>query len=244
MVSAILDDGRKSQTRRLVDFGKGPFKLSAYWPVMELARDGMPIFWSNKPSQQIRDSDYYDNGKPCPYGKIGDRLWVRETWKVTGRYCAGQWEQCVEYRADHSHSSTFRDADHWNAAKSWAMRRKTGGWGTPIHMPRWASRILLEITSIGCERLQDITPQDVFAEGVQIPVTPEGNLIIDVSTKVKAADYVPDGFFAGLRTLPIEGKRYDTWVKAHYAALWDSINGVGSWAKNEFVWKICFKRVA
>lgn len=174
---------------------------------------------------------------------VGQRLWVRETWKVTGRYRHDVYEQCLEYRADHSHTSTFASPEIFKLAQEWFENRKNSGWGTPIHMPRWASRILLEITSIGCERLQDITPEDVFAEGVQIPADKDGNIIVQVSGKIIPANYVPDGFFAGMKTLPIEGERYNTWVKAHYAALWDSINGVGSWESNPHVWKICFKRV-
>lgn len=71
MVRAILD-GRKTQTRREVKF-KGPWLDPL--PHVEYARDGMPIWFSSPPTDEIRQSDYFDNGYPCPYGKPGDRLY-------------------------------------------------------------------------------------------------------------------------------------------------------------------------
>lgn len=237
MVKAILDD-RKSMTRRFltgfkvargVDFerdfpGVGSFaEANGVWRAYLKKFPGVSI-------GEVK----------CPYGVVGDRLWVRETWRVTGRYRGDVYEQCLEYRADHSHTSEFRDAEHWEQAKDWFMNRKNSGWGTPIHMPRWASRINLEITSIRVEQVQDIAPQDVFAEGVQVPCDKYGNLI-QVSGKIIPANYVPDGFFAKDRKWSKEDNRL--FVKSHFAALWDTINGQGSWASNPWCWVIGFKRV-
>jgi len=80
MVRAILG-GSKTMTRRVVNFDKHGFTQPL--PHVEYARDGMPIWWSSPPSEKIRASDYYDNGFPCPYGRVGDRLWVRETCRIT-----------------------------------------------------------------------------------------------------------------------------------------------------------------
>lgn len=253
MVNAILDDGRKSQTRRIVnkrgflpnkgcDFDRDFPSVSELYQVGDAWRSRFKYFNTSIGEWK------------CPYGKVGDRLWMRETWRVLGRNRGEGWEQCIEYRADHSSTHEFRDAAHWNLAKAWADRRiekNQRGWCTPIHMPRWASRILLEITSIGCERVQDITEADCFAEGIQIPVDQHRSPIVQISGKIFPAQYVPDGFFtkhdANNRRLGGSGvwtnEEYTTWVKAHYAALWDSINGVGSWAENPWVWRIAFKRI-
>ena len=80
----------------------------------------------------------------CPYGAPGDRLWVRETW--------GHWgmiepeSDCIIYRADADQSGIV--------------------WHSSIHMPRWASRILLEVVAVRVERVQDISEADALAEGM------------------------------------------------------------------------------
>jgi hypothetical protein len=114
MIRAILD-GRKTMTRRSM---KGMFKYGS-----AISENGVII--------------------NCPYGKPGDRLWVRETWaeKHEGfAYKASAPEAC------------------WENAK----------WKPSIHMPRIASRITLEITNIRIERLQDITEEDAIREGVEM----------------------------------------------------------------------------
>ena len=129
----------------------------------------------------------------CPYGQPGDRLWVRET------FCDLD-DGEFEYRAD-------GECDP-NVVPRW----------TPsIHMPRAASRILLEIVSVRVERLQDISEKDARAEGVTIE------------------DRHLAGYCAG-QFLPPS-------IRA-YRDLWDSINGAGSWDANPWVWVVEFKRVA
>ena len=159
MVRAILS-GRKTQTRRVIKPQPQISSASdASW------RDAKADLWRNA-RQYARDC--------CPYGQIGDVLWVRETWRAYGRVRAGEWEGGVEYRADLAHR-VFRDHAEWKLGRDWCANRKTGGWGTPIHMtggwgtpihmPRWASRITLEITDVRVERLQETTGKDVAAEG-------------------------------------------------------------------------------
>ncbi len=86
----------------------------------------------------------------CPYGQPGDRLWVRETWSYYGgdEYLYQQEPASVGYRADHV-------GDHLLG----------GRWRPSIYMPRWASRITLDITGVRLERAQDITRGDAMAEG-------------------------------------------------------------------------------
>ena len=88
------------------------------------------------------------------------------------------------------------------------------GWKPSIHMPRWASRITLEITGVRVERLQDISPEDCWAEGIQ-----------------EMRD-------AGDENGELRGS-----VKQDYQALWESINGPGSWNANPWVWVVEFKRL-
>ena len=87
-------------------------------------------------------------GEYCPYGKTGDQLWVRETWRVNGNAhdYARAGKESVFYRAD----------EDWNV---------DAGWRPSIFMPRWASRITLEVTDVRVERLQNVSHEDGRAEG-------------------------------------------------------------------------------
>lgn len=88
-------------------------------------------------------------GRACPYGQPGDRLWVRETWSTHACF-------------DHLPPSECPKSIHY-----WADGEiKTGKRRPSIHMPRWASRILLEIVSVRVERLQSISEADAEAEGI------------------------------------------------------------------------------
>lgn len=85
---------------------------------------------------------------PCPYGKTGDRLWVRESFRL---YKVGS-SECSAYRA----TADKDDLEYFR-------------WKPSIHMPRWASRIQLEIGDIRVQRLQDISEADALAEGIVLP---------------------------------------------------------------------------
>lgn len=136
--------------------------------------------------------------KRCPYGVPGDRLWVRETWDAP----PGSTERAeVAYRADYE-----RDPD---GAK----------WRSSMYMPRWASRITLEVTEVRVQRLQEITEEDARAEGVTTGPQ-QGQL---------------NGKPATL--LPTTHRQAFIW-------LWDAINGErASWVSNPWVWCVTFKRV-
>jgi len=101
---------------------------------------------------------------PFPYGEVGDRLWVREKWEFV------PWDQdkdfknrtvLVVYAADGGQSRPISVPDDWNP-----MLYNDQRWRPSIHMPRWASRITLEITGVRVERVQDISEEDAIAEGV------------------------------------------------------------------------------
>lgn len=123
MVRAVLD-GRKTQTRRVLKFQPEQCQVDTLCSYNALIRG-------------------------CPYGQVGDRLWMRETFLLRGR------GKLAVYRAD---------LDPVEAAGVGGMY---GGWKPSIFMPQWASRITLEIQSVRVERLQEITEEDAKAEGVQ-----------------------------------------------------------------------------
>lgn len=190
MVRAILE-GRKTQTRRVVKNATGPFwDHPGYRIVMH---DGF-TFWethSGKPNQ-------YGPSIACPYGKPGDRLWVRETW----------WAARDDVRGEMK-----RDTVRYAATAD--------GLGVPkfrpsIHMPRWASRITLEVVSVRVERLQDISEEDAKAEGIEL--------------------------LNGRYTFNAGAHESHTAVES-FRALWESINGPGSWDSNPWLWVVEFKRI-
>ena len=209
MVRAILD-GRKTQTRRAVkpqpdsvkDFGKAvPYRRAAPPRDMPSAQYEVPI--------------------PCPYGVPGDRLWVRETWGVGNRSCPSQgWVDGIEYRADCVGDEVpplFEIIPGHVQADS--IR---AGWRPSIHMPRWASRITLEVTDVRVERLQDISETDAMAEGI--------------------AEY-PDGFHWEPNPEPAYCRLIGRTAQRAFLGLWEQINGVESVEANPWVWVVEFKRV-
>ena len=106
-------------------------------------------------------------------------------------------------------------------------------WRPSIHMPRWASRITLEITGVRVERLQDITEEDAIAEGIY-----EDQVIVGAHCNGGTHTEVRGSRFFG--TDDNEGFEF---AAGAYKALWDSIYGRDSWDKNPWVWVVEFKRV-
>jgi hypothetical protein len=141
MVKAILE-GRKTQTRRVIKpQPKGKYNMT-------LNSRAQFIEWGNKA--------YYPL---CPYGSVGDRLWVREVWREAYTKYIGS--NGIIYKADKEKSLGMAE---YCAYK----------WKSPIHMPRWASRITLEITDIRVERLQEISEVSAYKEGVNYNPYTEG----------------------------------------------------------------------
>lgn len=231
MVRAILE-GRKTVTRRVMKFqpdADADITVERYNVAVTNRRGyqeaGPEIFGA-----WWRDGEA---GCKCPYGGSGDRLWVRETWGVISHdfdeqgnmidwtpdrpatairelpFGRGYYSGHVIYRAD--------------GEAEWAGDDDGGGdtrsaWHPSIHMPRAASRILLEITDVRVERLQNISAEQCLAEGVQ----PFGD---------------DNGFHIE------DGKFYTDHPLETFAGLWQSINGVESWRTNPWVWVVEFKRV-
>ena len=198
MVRAILDNG-KTQTRRVVK------------PQSAILTDQMARALGVQPPARENQAVI-----SCPYGAPGDRLWVRETWAAftTPTYEYGeadliegpviQEEAAVVYRAD---------------GKSMPER-----WRPSIFMPRWASRILLEITDVRVERLQDISEDDARAEGI---------------TELSLQEGEPGAWWTAAPDRCLHSRT----PTGAYRRLWQSINGDGSWDANPLVWVVSFKRL-
>jgi hypothetical protein len=151
MVRAILNDS-KTQTRRIVKPQPSADMKAAY-----LDGDSNWVFWSEPVGEEVAKQWYppgSDRGIKCPYGKVGDRLWVRETW----RPAMSDSHECYAYKADDSYRCGYKPESEIDPS---AVK-----WKPSIHMPRSVSRITLEITEIRIEQLQDISEEDAKAEGV------------------------------------------------------------------------------
>ncbi len=205
MIRAILD-GRKSQTRRIMK----PQPVG-------------PVFIATDPKTPRYCLPYNETltmgglAMRCPYGQPGDRLWVRETCRAE-ELPSGL--DGVRYLADEG----FLPIDDTpEAGDAWVDLRYYGKRASPvapvktvpaIHMPRWASRITLEITGIRMERLQDISESDALAEGWDR----RDDLTSDDEVHREAA-------------------------REWFMDIWESINGPGSWCANPWVWVVEFRRI-
>lgn len=204
MVRAILE-GRKTQTRRVVK--PYPLAFADRFEPCPFRGYGLLGQWA-----QMDMREHTICGLPGrKYGSQGDLLWVKETWSWSGEICN---HEEVIWRADRDYTLIERGGHRWRPS---------------IHMPRWASRITLEIESVRVERLQDITEADAIAEGVE---RNEGD---DPWTHA-------DGWIKYPFDLHAEDFPAVT-AKESYQSLWQSINGPGSWDANPWVWVIQFRRV-
>lgn len=245
MVRALID-GSKTQTRRVCK--SPPYSNGFHF-------DGQEILCHNDylpPSAMLMD--YRDSGETyttsdlegwdfcCPYGQPGDRLRVKESaWMWCERQPNGttgtgrpKWlyvpmrEAPVRYAADHPAKPTASIVSP-DTGNLWGWRLKIGRF-----LPGWASRILLEIVSVRVERLNDCSEGDAISEGV-------------LSLRSQAWDR---------QHFPVWRCQFEEAVAAEhkppigpspvqaYEALWESLNGAGSWDANPWVWVVEFKRVA
>ena len=172
MVRAILD-GKKTQTRRVVKCIHEIDRLSTpdEWNAGR-AHPKMVRFedWKGPHQFHLFESDYGSIfAMPCPYGKKGDRLWVRETWQAVSpdeRY--RPLDEChIIYKASDEHPGFCARTYEEHMGFSDTGRDICYPWRPSIHMPKKHARIWLEITGIRVERLKDISPEDGIAEGVE-----------------------------------------------------------------------------
>jgi len=201
MVRAILE-GRKTQTRRVVK----PRKDMGF---------GCPLA-PNEIAGEINNGDYTNS----VYGAPGDRLWIRENFQplMADDVREEDWLSC-DYKTGKGYKVSYPATDgvkeYYDIGSDNAFCDRV----TPsIHMPRWASRINLEITAVRVKLLQDISEQDARSEGAE------------------SADYA-----TGRKCIlePDKGS-----YRLHYRSIWEQINGAGSWDANPWVWVVEFKRVS
>lgn len=216
MVKAILA-GRKTQTRRIVKY-----KIQLEREMDVTHPSAFSVYTKN-------GNQYYDerNQTPmtlddgfCPYGQVGDRLYVRETWAdVTSAFDDADEVRCVAYKADNSVYDVYGHIQYLEQLGASGI--EVDKWKPSIHQPRFASRITLEITNIHVERLQDISEEDAEAEGVSAE---HGDC--SYPTHLHCCDMCLS-------------------AKDNFRLLWDSINAKRgySWASNPWVWCISFKRI-
>lgn len=219
MVRAILD-GRKTQTRRV--FGPEMIRIEPHpkcgFYYETFARRNGEVVSTGQGPFRPNDWSHY-----CPYGEPGDRLWVRETWRTRR-----EWDRIAPSKLPVTEDSSFTPLtlreQYITYVESDTQANKLRGKLRPsIYMPRWASRITLEIVSIRVERLQDISEEDAEAEGI-------------VSRRVMDDPY-PHFFLSGSEW------QWDYAASIIYANLWESINGPDSWQANPWVWVVQFRRV-
>ena len=162
MVRAILE-GRKTQTRRVMkpqpdDDGK--------IIVGKIGGNRGVAYVGNSTSGGIVTR------VPCPYGRPGDLLYVRETWQAWDRVSVeyNEWERWTRERRGGLSFDAYRE-EHGNPSsiEYRATSNSRGPWTPAIHMPRWASRITLRLTDVRVERVQDISEEDAIAEGITGP---------------------------------------------------------------------------
>jgi len=221
MVRAILS-GRKTQTRRVMKLQPTPSKT----------REGDFWFSCNKMRSMVHISDFTPGNcvipdahelfsASCPIGAVGDRLWVRESWKPDAP-CDGSWGDMEFYGCKCAPLNMipprFQNPEHCIYRASWEGPEMIG-WHPSIHMPRWASRITLEVTGVRVERLNSISEDDAAAEGVQ----PAGELLPDYPSTYMT----PKGDFST--------------AKVAFQRLWESIYKPESWQANPWVWVVEFK---
>ncbi|EJA2551636.1 hypothetical protein OHN11_09760 [Serratia marcescens] len=205
MVRAIID-GRKTQTRRAIS--------DRHLHLIDVASQVGECYPLESGIDHANSQSYYR--EHCPFGQVGDRLWVRETFAVLGNEdgCPIDWDGNL-IKGNEKHAARIYKASCWQEPGNYGLwsipNRDTqyeGAWRPSIHMPRWASRITLEITAVRVERLNDISDGDAIREGCSAADMKSGDCVADV-----------------------------------FARLWASIYGEESWRANPWVWVIEFRRV-
>jgi hypothetical protein len=234
MVRAILD-GRKTQTRRVMKVQPSehfhPMNMaleldySARWytPGIE-DKDG----YLQPAKKQVFGVAGEDEGYACPFGAVGDQLWVRETFMdLTGTGIeanTGLYEGYA-YRADTPPGSLGDET-----RKEYKLK-----WTPSLHMPRKACRLLLEITGVRVERLNVISHEDAEREGIHTEVWDQ---------TVVARNYAAeDEFFQFWSESMSHYVDMHELYRASFQSLWQSIYGAESWQANPWVWVIEFKVV-
>ncbi|STV26454.1 morphogenetic protein [Klebsiella pneumoniae] len=207
MVRALLD-GRKTQTRRIVKGTDSAVKFCKEWNI-----NGEEVF------VVLGEKDHTGMNPvlgaiSCPFGAVGNRIWVREAFRVHSRATD---VATLVYKA--SERNSWTEQTHRVPVAVCNKPATPEKWTPSLHMPRWASRILLEITDVRVERLNAINEHDAQAEGV---------------AKLRG------GFWKHYQP---GWTQHQLSARGSFVTLWKSIYGDESWNSNPWVWVIKFKRI-
>ncbi|MFS2221387.1 hypothetical protein [Pantoea sp. B65] len=208
-VRALLA-GQQTQTRRIM-------KSLAFTPGQDNHEGCYGFDVSSNHRRGRHMMEMADLSYQCPFGQPGDQLWVRETWRgpIVPKELLTEYARSPEnfrstdychYRADRSELGTSLDEEN-----------EQFGWQTAIHMPRWASRINLQITGVRAQKIQEISDDDIMAEGVQT----DSHFLNNFFT-MKSDAIAP---------------------QAAYKQAWEKQYGGTSWDVNPWVWVVEFKRI-
>lgn len=195
--------------RAILDGGKTQTRRPVKVPHID--KDAMCELSGNELAGELSAGNYRNS----PHGKPGDRIWVRETW---ARYNIDQDSHDMAYRA--------------TPPADWP---EEGRWRPSIHMPRWASRLMLEITGVRVERLDKISEEDAVSEGMQGVICRSCKGDPDYSTTQYDQDTL-----AAVDEIPCQSCSSN---RSKFFSLWDSIYGEGNHCMGDWVWVIEFKVV-
>ncbi len=214
MVRALRDN-RKAQTRRT----RGLEKINAEpdaWRLLGFV-DGRDRWWFQNSSLSGIDGSVEIK---CPYGVAGDKLWTREAWRADS--------------ADDALPPRDVRPPIWYAADGIPFDGfDFGKLRSSMFLPRWGSRDTLEIVSVRPERLQAITEEEAEAEGVD-PLSLTAAEIADIQISDESPDMKELARLLGPGRMP---------ARSEFEMLWSRINGIESWAKNPWLWRIEFRRL-
>ncbi len=210
MILAILR-GSKTQTRRVIK----PQPPDDWSPTVGLYHPTIvDRHGEEQPGPEVFGAADGEAGRKCPQWAPGSRLWVRETWRLGAHYAIYTAKDIREAAEFGTHP--MDDHIHYRAHES----PKDHKWRSPYHMPRWASRITLEITDVRAQRVQEISEADAIAEGCESQ--------------------------GGLVSAPMEPEEYDGYpARYEFHGLWDLLNAHRgySWESNPWIWALTFKRL-
>lgn len=199
-------EGRKTQARRAVRL-QPKWKFSGNYERIPVTSHVYGLWWVTAGFGLACETRKLEN---CPYGKPGDRLWVRETWGYPEGLNPGMAAVYISYKAGEKTFHAFPESGEKSIGSGYAKPTK---WLSPIFMPRWASRITLEIETVRVEQLKEISYKDARAEGMPL-------------------DY------SGL--YDFDRSQYGGY-QANFRRYWDSHHSTFQWESNPLVWVIEFK---